>query len=193
MPEPKFLLWLDLETTGTDTLNHDILEVGCVLTEAVAPFKMIDTFECIVQPERPLWRQTLDPFIVNMHTVNGLLAELNDGSGYFADTADKLLLAWLQDHGVGSHEALLSGSGVGHFDRRFMRVGLRQTEAYLQYPVLDVGVIRRALQLVKVQPPDINDDKPHRALSDVMLHLAEWRIYSVWFTEIPGTQPLGDD
>jgi DNA polymerase III epsilon subunit-like protein len=47
----KRLAFIDLETTGTDPWIHEILEIGCVLCEGEAPYKIIEELELKVQPK----------------------------------------------------------------------------------------------------------------------------------------------
>lgn len=43
----------DVETSGLDPVDHEIIEIGLVVFEAEAPFKIISTFNSKVRPEHP--------------------------------------------------------------------------------------------------------------------------------------------
>ena len=44
---------VDLETTGLDAQQHEIIELGIVVFEAEAPFTIIDTLNLKIKPEHP--------------------------------------------------------------------------------------------------------------------------------------------
>jgi oligoribonuclease len=99
------------------------------------------------------------------------------------------------------HEYMLAGSGVGHFDRRFIRQQLPAVDAFLQYPAIDVGVIRRAMRMWAGDALDfkMNEGKEHRAMADIEQHLAEALTYRSLFRQwgrtesaTPGGPPITD-
>lgn len=48
----KQLAFVDTETTGTMPGKHELLEIGIVITEAEPPYKIQDTLNIMVKPER---------------------------------------------------------------------------------------------------------------------------------------------
>lgn len=46
------LIFLDLETTGFLTLEHEIIEIGALKVDNAKPFPILDTFEMKVKPTR---------------------------------------------------------------------------------------------------------------------------------------------
>lgn len=188
MPDISHLLWCDLETTGTDEHLDSIIEVGLILTGSGAPFVDRDGFRDLVRPTpTAMGRLRGNDVVRKMHEANGLLAELEAAEA--SVTLDELLppdklqdeiLKWMLEHGVRRHQVMLAGSGVGHFDRRFLREQMPELESWLAYPVLDVGVIRRFFQMCDrpdlVRPADSN--KNHRAYDDAKLHLEEARHFA---------------
>lgn len=69
------LLWLDVETTGLDASKHRLLEVAGFVTDLATPFKIESPIVQCVLPVAEGEDSTFDPFIINMHTKNGLLEE----------------------------------------------------------------------------------------------------------------------
>jgi oligoribonuclease (3'-5' exoribonuclease) len=198
MPDPTHYLWCDLETTGEpDERKGPILEAAFILTntalEQVAeerswvlnPYDWCETH----QPNegQHLWRRQIDehPVVREMHTANGLLRDLEELNLWANHPiAEAHVLDMLEDNDVKPHHVMLAGSGVGHFDRRFIRAQMPRLEKHLYYPNLDIGVMRRfAKHTVGFSIPSFNDDKTHRALDDVRLHLEEAR----WWKETMGS------
>ncbi len=70
------LLWLDLETTGLDPAKNVILEVAVSVADLATPFVATPIYHAVLVHHG----QGLDPFIVDMHTKNGLLAECLESS-----------------------------------------------------------------------------------------------------------------
>lgn len=168
------LLWLDLETTGSDEAHDCIIEVGCVLT--THDLTALGEFTAVVKPDPlGLGRMIQNDIVRAMHEKNGLLDDVLAATD--EDRPHKVtrrLLDWLSDLGFQSGKIVLAGSGVGHFDRRFVARYMPQLNERLRYWVIDIGVIRRAHEMwIGPDPFKHNDDKTHRALDDIRCHVAE--------------------
>jgi oligoribonuclease len=194
----KLLLWLDLESTGLDTSNGDeIIEIGCILT--TADLRVLGEFEAVVKPSADARvRLSNNQFLVDMHTKNGLLDEINDGLPI--DQIELDLLHWLDSLGAEvcwltpwypvGQKLTLAGSGVGHFDLPTVRVHMPTLANHLNYYVIDVGTIRRAHDMWIGTPVSAaNDAKTHRAIDDVRCHLEEAKAFAKMWCE---TQIEGD-
>jgi len=174
--------FIDLETTCANEREGSILEVGCII--ANPEFQPLAEFDCLVEPLTE-HLALMPEVVVEMHRSSGLLAELeaNDAredAGHERDDfhprdADLLLEQFLEPFTV-KGRLILAGSGVGHFDSRWLRLHLPRSSKLLTYWTHDVGVIRRELASVPVPLPDA-PSKPHRALADAHLHLEEARLY----------------
>lgn len=183
--EIKYLAWMDLETNASG--RQDILEVAGFITECDRPWTERASFEYVTVPDHPTWREELTvPTVIEMHTNNGLLAELDAGRSTPLAVADAEIAELMASIGH-PHEFLIAGSGVAHFDRRVVRDHMPLTNKMLQYPALDVGVLRRALRFAGRE--DLSDrprsgddtpraDIPHRAMADIRDHFAEWLTYA---------------
>lgn len=193
MPRNDIILWLDLETNGASD-EAVILEVGCVLTDSTPqlnvltefstvvawPFREDDVFDLLPYPEME------SPKVLAMHTKNNLLLELrHDTVAPDIKEAEKMLIRWLRDTGYSNGEHIpLAGSGVGHFDRKFIHRDWPRFDSMLSYWVYDVGVIRRSLRLAGIElPQGDQSNKTHRALDDARQHAEEMRVYLKFFKD----------
>lgn len=186
------MLWTDLETTGTKEELDCIIEIGAILTDF--EFNPIgDEFTIVVDPDEfALGRMMKTPAVLNMHMKNGLLQDILDGAGTSIENAQKEMLRWMDNTinsktrkgPVNKFKFMLAGSGVGHFDKRFIKEELPQVNKLLTFPILDVGMVRRFLRFSGVEPSQQpNDQKNHRALDDIRLHLEEARMYRELFRQ----------
>lgn len=177
--DSPYILWCDLECTGNRP-EDSIIEVGVALTDR--NLVEIDSQSIVLALPEAYWPQ-MDPFVVAMHTKNGLLADCAKSEVETID-ADVQLTTWIKKYTSGDHIPL-AGSGVSHFDRHYIKKDLPRFNKYLSYWAYDVGVIRRTLKLFRIDAPkaDTSDDKTHRAIDDIRAHVEEMRRYRKMFTE----------
>lgn len=176
-------LWLDLETTGLDQDHDLIIEVGVILTSVDLATEHFAFSQ--VCSEYALAKFLLESYedgvVLAMHTENGLLAQMKANRDHLqpAHEVGKFICGLMGDCGVEPHAVMLAGSGVSHFDRRFIAAQMPKLDKFLAYPSLDIGVIRRAASFWAPgwMADDQNHTKPHRALDDARLHLEDARTY----------------
>lgn len=180
MADYTHLLWLDLETTGTDQNLDSIIEIATILT--TTDLRIIDQDSRVVKPTRQaMERLQAEDFVRNMHETNGLLGALQAGEGEDINDVDQQVVNWLRSYMVEPHKVVIAGSGVAHFDRRFIAAQMPLLNRYLAYPVLDIGIMRRGWEMwggpMDGYPDQAN--KTHRAMDDIQHHLNEAR----WFQD----------
>lgn len=181
------MVWLDLETTGSDEDEDEIIEIGCVLTSH--DLVEMDTYTQVVRPSKEAIRRLNNVDVVRkMHEANGLLTEIHQYYDELAGPAEVEadVIAWLTSHGCQPRKTILAGSGVGHFDRRFLRRHMPELDAFFRYWCIDIGSIRRAHRMWVGPTGNIssqNDNKNHRALFDAQCHLAEAQDYAKFWNE----------
>lgn len=163
------LIFLDLETTGLDPAKGMILEVAAM---KVSPqLEPIDGFQAVIDPSKsgvPL--MPMVQVVLDMHTHNGLLAELESGHSFM--TVYNGLRVWL---GYGPHT--LAGNSV-HFDYRWLLHEMPLVAAEFSHRLLDVSAFRVARELRGLPPCDILGPTVHRAAPDVLssLAMARWHL-----------------
>ncbi len=184
-PDCPFILWIDLETTGTDEHNDQIIEIGAVITDL--DFVEVQAFASPVQPSKQVKVEKLDQVVQEMHEANGLweaLFERREGDVMWIVEHDLIeWLDWVWPPGNG--RIALGGSGVSHFDRRFIALQMPRLAKRISYWSYDVGVVRRFGRLAGIPAPSVtSDSKTHRALEDIRLHIEEARYYRDLFEQL---------
>jgi len=174
-PLPAWALWLDLECTGA-TDDHLIVEIGVALSTTDPDLTEVASWESVVNYPGVDLRAMMDPVVVNMHTANGLLEALEKGEGGILGDVEAGLLAWLNGHVGHNTRVVLGGSGVSHFDRKFLKRYMPQLDRRLVHYSLDVGCVRRLGVIAGVRT-QTEAGKDHRALTDARVALAEARLF----------------
>jgi oligoribonuclease len=157
------LYWLDLETTGLDPVKNDILEVAVMEADFERPFDVRVIYDV------PIWTgltdAELDPFIVDMHTKNGLLAECREGIRcrylHHAETSLLDLIPTVEDK---DERGILAGSSV-HFDHSFLRHHMPTLAGRFSHRHYDVSAIKLFCQSCGMTK--FPKAEAHRALADV--------------------------
>ncbi|HEY7821960.1 MAG TPA: exonuclease domain-containing protein [Acidimicrobiia bacterium] len=167
--------WIDLETTGTDVTVDQIIEVGLVVTDEELRVLYEDSW--VVNDIQ--WPPTLSSVVVKMHVANDLLGEVVFASGRdrVGIGAVDLAVATTLNDWTKNGKIVLAGSGVGHFDRKFIDAHMPETAKRLTYWCLDIGVVRRFAMRVLGEKPQDHPPKTHRALDDAQLHVEEARYW----------------
>lgn len=198
--EYRYIAWTDIETTGLDIDDGDMLEVGIVLTDL--DLKTLAKKTWLVRPPA-LDLLTMPPVVREMHNKSGLLVAIFDAVdnelkkkladpeyGRYPQGCDFKgpqhvqhdICSWIRERlPLGDDEKLaLGGSGVSHFDVNWLEVYMPRFADMCHRSTLDVGVIRRFIENVCNKPklvPKQTRDLPHRGLADAELHLREARRY----------------
>lgn len=175
--DSDYIAWFDLETTGNRE-DDSIIEVGFVLTDR--DLNEVTAIQRVIKPHD--WnylRSRMGSVVAEMHEKNGLLADIDLGRWLTVspEAVDAELSAILKGYGKGNHIPL-AGSGVAHFDRKYIRRELPKTDALLSYWAYDIGSVRRFLKLWGVETPgsELRQSKTHRALDDIREHIAETKV-----------------
>lgn len=170
--------------TGLSLENDALIEVAALVTDGDLNI-LGDGVDVVIKPE-PRALEQMDDFVRNMHTVSGLLDEL-DGGMTMAE-AEQLVLdyvkAWVPEPG----KAVLGGNSVGT-DKTFLVRDMPALVDYLHYRVIDVSTIkelsRRWFEKATYNAPAKTGN--HRALGDIQDSIDELRYYrGTVFVTAPG-------
>lgn len=152
-PHPDVIAWIDVETTGLDPAREHLLEISLILTDnELNP--VADPVSVLIDPSvegtRPDYKvgsdiaRTVDDFIRDMHTSNGLFADLDAGLGVAPDEADGLIADAIDAAAGEGGKPLLAGNSIT-LDRNFLEAQAPRTYAALHYRSIDVTSIENDL------------------------------------------------
>lgn len=122
-----------------------------------------------------------------MHTENGLLDEVGQ-RGFFNSDMDRMmqlaqvdqeLADWVRSFAGGDHMPI-AGSGIPHYDRKYIKRDLPLLDRRLTYYALDIGTVRRIVDIAGIEWPEFHMTKAHRALDDTRQHIEETRRFLDW-------------
>jgi len=160
------LLWIDLETTGSNWETGQILEVGYGVTDFLGE-PLSDIYRSVVYPPNGI---DLVPVVFEMHVKSGLWEDIPKGIALKDAESQVLSLAGQHLH---NGSIILAGSGVGHFDRKWIDAYMPRLAKKLGYWVVDVGVVRR--MTLAIGGAWLPSTKTHRGDDDVRYHIKEYR------------------
>ena len=178
------IIWVDCEMTGLDKQRDALVEIAVLVTDADLNILGEGVDVVIKPPAESL--QGMDPFVVNMHTVSGLLEEL-DG-GMTLEEAQAQCLAYVREHCPEPGKAPLAGNSVGT-DRVFLDRDVPEFAGWLSYRTIDVSSLK---ELAKRWFPRVYYNIPakhggHRALADIRESIQELKYYrEVLLVDEPG-------
>ena len=168
------LVWIDCEMTGLDPKFDEIVEIACIVTDAELN-ELDEGITLVVKPGDESFAG-MDDFVVNMHTVSGLIEEIPSGIA-LAD-AEQQVLAYVKTHVPEARKAPLAGSSV-YVDRGFLANYMPELDAHLHYRLVDVSSVkeltRRWYPRVYFASPEKTGN--HRALGDIRDSISELRFY----------------
>lgn len=174
-PEDVFVV-VDIETTGLNPDRESILEVGAIAIDFESLSIRGPQFHSLVHYKR-MSGEEIDPYVEEMHTVNGLWRDCAD-SRCTRSEMFKALVLWLQESGAVHKNVVLVGNSV-HFDRSFLTHnmhGWHDLTQLLHYRMVDVRSITYAAEkwLPATRPQDL--EPAHRALPDAQysLNMLRW-------------------
>ena len=168
------LVWIDLEMTGLDPKFDEIVEIACIVTDGELN-ELDEGITMVVKPGNESFAG-MDDFVVNMHTVSGLIEEIPHGIA-LAD-AEQQVLAYIRTHVPEARKAPLAGSSV-YVDRGFLAAYMPELDAHMHYRLVDVSSVkeltRRWYPRVYFASPEKTGN--HRALGDIRDSISELRYF----------------
>jgi len=179
------LVWLDLETTGLDPLAHQVLEVAVATADLHDPFNLTWVYSAVL-PLAPTPRTALDPFIIDMHTKNGLLADCDSWLTKRREEVDEALVKvvpWVEDK---EERCTLAGSSI-HFDHSFIKVHFPRLNKNLSHRHYDVSALKLYCQSLGM--PKFKKAEAHRAKDDIIESVAHAKECTEWLKRNLGQTP----
>ncbi len=174
------LIWIDLEMTGLDPQNDQIIEIATVVTDSALNELAEGPVLAIHQPDAVLGG--MDEWNTKQHGGSGLTERVR-ASQIDAATAQRTTLEFLEPW-VGAGKSPMCGNSICQ-DRRFMARLMPELEAFFHYRNLDVSSLK---ELARRWAPAVysgfTKDSSHLALDDIRDSIAELRHYRETFLKI---------
>ncbi len=178
------LVWIDCEMTGLDLGADALIEVAALVTDFELNV-LGEGVDVVIKPPQEAIDQ-MDEFVRNMHTVSGLLDELD--KGITLREAEEQVLSYIREHCPDGSRPPLAGNTVAT-DRAFLQRDMAELESFLHYRIVDVSSIK---ELARRWYPRAYYNSPpktgnHRALADIQESIEELRYYrAAVFVPQPG-------
>jgi oligoribonuclease len=174
------LIWIDLEMTGLDPQNDQIIEIATVVTDGQLNELAEGPVLAIHQPDAVL--EAMDEWNTRQHGGSGLTERVRS-SQTNAAAAERATLEFLRDW-VTEGASPMCGNSICQ-DRRFMARLMPELERFFHYRNLDVSSVK---ELARRWAPDVykgfDKDSSHLALDDIRDSIAELRHYREHFLRI---------
>lgn len=172
-----FIAWIDLETTGLDPHEHDVLEIALVLTHGPTLDVVADHSVLVAPHGRSVGDviANMEPLVVDMHERSGLLHDLETKPTISLTEADEVFSRIIVDNtdGVKPH---VGGSSVS-FDRGFMEVQLPALTGTLSHRNMDMTSVNHFVSSFMSVPVYASPTlTPHRALDDLYRDIGQFRL-----------------
>jgi oligoribonuclease len=167
------LIWIDLEMTGLDTVNDQIIEIATIVTDQNLNEKAVGPVLAVGQPQAVL--DAMDEWNTRQHGASGLTARVLE-SDLSVDDAQLQTLEFLAKH-IDAGASPMCGNSICQ-DRRFLARQMPALEEYFHYRNLDVSTLKILAQRWAPQvAKGYTKESSHRALDDIRDSIAELDYY----------------
>ncbi|MDJ0806144.1 MAG: oligoribonuclease [Gammaproteobacteria bacterium] len=182
MPQdPNNLIWIDLEMTGLDTVNDQIIEIATVVTDANLNILAEGPVIAIHQPDEIL--DGMDEWNQQQHGGSGLIERVRNSRQDEA-AAEAETLDFLKRY-VPAGASPMCGNSICQ-DRRFMARTMPKLEDYFHYRNLDVSTLKElAYRWAPTIAEGFKKDSLHLALEDIRDSINEMKFYRDHFLRLP--------
>lgn len=177
---PAHLIWIDLEMTGLDTYNDQIIEIATIITDGDLNIIAEGPMLAIHQSDEVL--NAMDDWNKAQHAKSGLLDRVR-ASRVSEQEAERLTLEFARLY-VPPNKSPMCGNSICQ-DRRFLHRCMPELERHFHYRNLDVSTVK---ELVRRWAPSIaagfTKEPVHLALDDVRDSIRELQYYREHFFKL---------
>jgi len=167
------LIWIDLEMTGLDTANDNIIEIATIVTDKQLN-ELAEGPVLAIHQSQPTM-DAMDEWNTRQHGESGLTARVL-ASEVTAVEAERRTLEFLSGW-VESGISPMCGNSICQ-DRRFLAREMPELERHFHYRNLDVSTLKiLAQQWAPEVAAGFTKESSHRALSDIRDSIAELAWY----------------
>lgn len=175
-PTPGVLVWMDMEMSGLDPDQHQVLELATLITDS--NLNIVAEGPELVVSHPPALFATMDAWCQEHHQKSGLWQRVLDSRLSLAE-AERLTLDFVKKH-TPQRTSPLCGNSIWQ-DRRFLARHMPTLEGYLHYRIIDVSTIKELAARWAPASKFSGKKGAHRALDDIRESLAELRHYREHF------------
>jgi oligoribonuclease len=173
-----WLLWTDIETTG---LNHDedqILQIASVLANIDLSVRFVFPETTIHHSEETL--DKMDSWCKEHHARSGLVTKVQNSQISLSDAEDALI-RFLNHHAAVNDVIYIAGNSV-HFDKRFIDHHMKRLSSRLRYRILDVSSLSLMFDNLFPYLKTIKPGKSysHTAEADILESIEEYDFYKTY-------------
>ncbi len=174
------LIWIDLEMTGLDPQQDQIIEIATVVTDRHLNILAQGPVIAIHQSDELL--AAMDAWNTKHHGESGLTERVRQSQSSMSH-AESETIEFLRQH-VPEGASPMCGNSICQ-DRRFMARLMPHLEAFFHYRNLDVSTIK---ELANRWKPEIlagfEKKGAHLALDDILESIEELKYYRVHFIQL---------
>ena len=171
------LIWIDLEMTGLDTLQDEVIEIATIVTDKDLNILAEGPVHAIHQDEVLL--NGMDDWNQKHHGQSGLVERVRNSRVTEAE-AEADTLNFLGEY-VSSQVSPMCGNSICQ-DRRFLARCMPDLENYFHYRNLDVSTLKElALRWAPQVAKGFYKESQHLALADIRDSIDELRYYRKHF------------
>lgn len=179
------LIWIDLEMTGLDTQNDQIIEIATLITDQELDEIAEGPVLAIGQSQEVM--DAMDEWNTQQHGGSGLTQRVL-ASRITLQEAEQKTLDFLARH-VASGASPMCGNSICQ-DRRFLARQMPDLVAYFHYRNLDVSTLKILAQLwAPAIAAGFKKESSHRALDDIRDSIEELAYYRGRFLDQADVRP----
>lgn len=179
--DPNNLIWIDLEMTGLDTVNDQIIEIATIVTDANLNILTEGPVIAVNQSDEML--DGMDEWNHRQHGGSGLIERVRN-SQHDEAAAEAETIEFVKRY-VPARVSPMCGNSICQ-DRRFMARTMPKLEDYFHYRNLDVSTLK---ELAQRWAPSVAEGfkkkSQHLALEDIRDSINEMRFYRDYFLRLP--------
>ncbi|CAH1979824.1 unnamed protein product [Acanthoscelides obtectus] len=175
------IFWVDMEMTGLDIENDQIMEIACLVTDSDLNI-VAEGPEIVINHTQNTINQ-MGEWCTKQHSSSGLIQKCLDSKISLIE-AEQNVLDFAKAH-LPENTSPLAGNSV-YVDRGFLRKYMPKVDDYLHYRIIDVSTIKELCRRwnSEVYKNIPKKDFSHRALQDIKESVQELQFYRNYFFKL---------